>query len=472
MRTNTKIILTSILALNVFFPKIVLAEENALIDPLTPSPTSTEFNCSDFLRYGNLKVSVSSDKRDIKAGDIISFSGELKNTKSVPFTGADVFIKIVKNNKDNNLEYVDIVDQFYAAKNLSIAKGSVTDQTTTSFKFVWKVPKSLIEGDYSVLSYVNISNQYDLNGFSISDDVSNGSFDFHLSSDSKVKPLYFDKRTLSINNEKYQSVGFSPEIGKDDLVNISTVVVNESDKQLDATLVWTLYGNSSRAESSILEKKIEKIELFPGEKRLVSFLPTKITKSNLYVTGEVNSSNSKSYINTSFKKEGISDTQITYTGLTSYPVGVDGETSLFVCYKPGETNQIDNTLLNIKIADNEGNVFFKDSIKIVEGNTLGEYLKQIFIPFKNKSSTVIAEIEKNGKVIDSTTLRYDCNSANNGDCNLLNDNSDVSRGLDESKVILIVVITMLTFLGTALYFINHKRGMNHIYEKIEVKDKD
>lgn len=467
MRNPTKIFSTYILAiLFLAGPYIAFADE--FIENTNSKPSGgINFDCIDLFKFGSLYTKVNTANTDIKKGDNVIFQGEIINSNNFPVTNVGVFVKIVKNLESDVSINVDVIDQFYAAvgKDVSSAKDGISAQT--KFSFTWKVPTTLPPGKYSVLSYTLDSNNLSINSFSLADDVATASFNFEVKGETSSRPPYFEKASLSLNNEKYLPVGFHPQILSNETVNISASLINEKDTPSDITLKWTVYKKGTLLDKDIAERKTEKIKLTAGEKRAVSFVPHGLPGSEVFVVGEAHSYDSKSFVTLSFGNYGVKKGKFNISGIGQYMTGEATSSYAFACYSTKNVNYGEGATISTRLVDNNGKTILQDVSELNISSDISTYIKSIPNGAYENPLVLFAEIKNGDEILDEISLKYPCNDESDSNCVGANaKKATSSRGaVSESNAILLVVISLLSIIVAAIYFMNHKRGVNHIYYK-------
>ena len=71
-------------------------------------------NCFDFYKFGSVVVNVDPIVRTIQPGGVVQFKGQIINNNAYPIVDGSVYVKIFREESQNRVNALPLVDQFVA----------------------------------------------------------------------------------------------------------------------------------------------------------------------------------------------------------------------------------------------------------------------------------------------------------------------------------------------------------------------
>lgn len=423
--------------------------------PLSSFAEPMVINCDNYLNDNNLAVTVSPVKNIIKAGESLDFNGIITNKNNFPIADFGILLKIVKKQSDEDIKTngLNIIDQFYPLQMNYLTESKNGMDSVKNFSTIWKVPENLPSGEYGVISY--LASNYKVNDDNFNLNPKQISY-FTVTNSKNNAELILDRSTVLLNGKKY----VPNLIFKDDEpVKISFNVKNPTNEKIDGTVYFKTYNGEINDSSNIIKSGLEYFSLDSNSSKEFSYTDYGSLKTNSKTVVEIYYGDRKYILNIDYKREGFDDASVATFGLNKFPVQNGYTVPLYVCYKTGNSKNYENADLNIEVIDSNDNLVYSDSTKIDIDNLLRGYVFPVKFN-KNYSDLMIrTSLLKGKEILGSQELVYSCNQSQDGKCGVIGNVYNTS-GQNEttSERIIIISITLLLFVGTAIYLLKHKKN--------------
>ncbi len=407
--------------------------------------TENDLNCNDYSVVSNLSINVAVEKTSLTAGDDVEIKGQINNKGKTDISNIDVLIKVIK--KDSKGDF--LVDQFYVVEDKYIK--SITE---SNFNFLWKVPSSYLEGRYELVPYLSQNHVFDNNDFiTLNSDIfpivnirSNSPSE---SPSNEMEYVGILKDSLKLNGKNYsESISFD----KNKLINISFKIKNFSNHNSATIVNIGSYNNVLGSESNALLSETKHILLKPSEEKEITFTDKSFYLPITNVRVSVNTDEAKSMLNFNLTRSQDFSSVITRIGLLPISYNNIHKNEVFICLKTN--NKIDkNSNLIINIVDEDNIIVFNRSVKLeTKEGEIGFKFPLVLDKNYNKLN-LLASVENNGTSITRFNATYQVPAENSFQREATGDRGEGST----AQKMLFIVITMLVFLQTAIYFISHKK---------------
>ncbi len=452
-------IISSVLLLSLF-PLISFAEVG-IVNKEIKKNIPLIINCDNYNTNENLIAEIDIvNKDEIQAGQTVDFSGILHNKNKYPVANVGVFVKIAKNQTDEEIAKrgIEIIDQFQVIQDRYISASNGKNSSTIKFDFVWNIPQNIEKGSYKVISYVTINNRFDEEPFKIKEN--NHSSLFNIESTNTI-PAFFDRELVAVNGKKYNEN--NPILG-DSPVKITFPIQNKSDKKIELNISFKHYLENIGNKVGISGEKIEYFSLEPNETKIFEYSDDSLAIKN-YVVVELQYKDSKQFLNINYNRSGWIDTNITSLGFNSFPIKRGNINPIYICYKSIGGEEIKDAMMSISIFGNENMYLYSDSIKVdVDENNKG-FLLPIKFMQDIRDATIQISINKGDEQLGFYSSNYSCSESLKGDCSYDGAvKADENNKIGDMNKTIIILITLLIFVITAIYFISHKKASKPIGE--------
>jgi hypothetical protein len=217
-------------------PGVPDAVPEAIGAPIAQAPANT-VNCFDYYHFGSVQVDVTPSVASAVSGVPITFTGTIKNANPYPIVDGSVYVKIFRERGDGSKDSngPDVVDQFYAADNLTIpANGQLPAGIT------WNIPAYAESGQYKIATFFTVSHKFNLLGLPFTDDVVGNTADFKVSGELK-DTAGFKKDAVTVNGEAYHFAAFPPRTGASKPVTVEATITNPTGESVTVPVTWSLY---------------------------------------------------------------------------------------------------------------------------------------------------------------------------------------------------------------------------------------
>ncbi|MEI6042661.1 MAG: hypothetical protein WCQ00_03810 [bacterium] len=409
--------------------------------------SSEVVNCFDYYTFGSVSADMSSQSSSAVSGMDMNFFGNIKNNNKYPIVQGTLYVKIFKNvGGEKNPNGPDVVDQFIAVDNLAIpANGSIPTS------FTWKVPTYAQSGDYRLVTFFIVDKKFNLLGLSFTDDVVGNSFNFKV--DGEKTGVMFNKSSVVINAIPYYFAAYPPRIKKEDDVKISLSVENTTKIRQVTQVKWKLYQWDSINPKNLIREFTTEIEIASSSSKKIELSIPEKDAPVYYLVGELVYKDSKSVVGIRFVRDEVDKVRLNFPSITSFPLKKGESSTLFTClHNSGQSSQVPNNKLLLEIKDEKGKVIESYSYEgIVTGDMMA--VKKDFISKVDLDVfSVHAVLFNNDKIVDESTMNYDCKLIDPTKCN--------KRIF--SPIFLTIVGIIVLFFG----FIFIKKYKNRIKENI------
>lgn len=386
----------------------VFLKENPLPFPSadTAAPSvDTAVSCFDYYKFGSVQVDLSAALSQTVPGVPMNFIGTVKNDNTYPIVDGRVYVKIFRTGGDEDLVHRNgyaLVDQFTLPDVFTLpAKGG------RPVSFSWKVPDNAQSGDYMAAFFFATAKRYNLLGLSFTDDVTGNQAHFSVTSDFPATAA-FDKNRVTLNGEQHLFAAFPLHFTKDESVEAKVRIVNPKAEPVIVPVIWKLYAWDSLREETLKDTRTELVELKANETKELAYAAKPIGSAVSYLVAETKDGDAKSILDIRFVRDGIEETRINFPGITDFPLTGGKQTTLFSCIHSTNFPLVKGNLLTLTLRDGDGNPIRSYRY---DGDVTGDMMgvKDDFVPGKTYDRfSLTATLERNGKVLEEVTERYDC----------------------------------------------------------------
>ncbi len=430
------------------FEAFLKNNQPSLMSLQEPAPEGT-VSCFDNYHFGSVQVDVSPSVSSTVPGIPVTFSGTIKNQNSYPVIAGSVYAKVFRKQSDPSLVQQNghlLVDQFVVKSDVTLgAEGE------DAISFDWNIPSSAPAGDYEVALFFYTADRFNLLGLTFTDDVVGNKASFSVKSENQGE-VAFDKNAVTLNGNQYRFAAFPPRFTKDESVKTEVKLKNTTGKDQVAAVSWKLYNWDALRKENFIEEKRETISLRSGETKTLSYATTKEKGAVSFLVVEAVTNGQKSLLDIRFVRDGVSETRINFPGIASFPLVKGQPNAVFACAHSTNLPLVPNSELALTLKDNAGNIIHDYTYKGgITGSMMG--LKDAFTPKQTYDTfTLTTTLKKDGKVVESLDLNYDCSRIDPTLCQdrqggIMGNKAQGVLGEGGSGVLLTILLVIVILLG-------------------------
>jgi hypothetical protein len=383
------------------------------LDLSTPdAPLGPEVvNCFDYYTFGSVDADMTSQSSNATAGMTMNFFGNIKNKNAYPIVSGTLYVKIFRNvGGEKNPNGPDVVDQFVAVDNITLSAND-----SVPVKFSWKVPAYAQSGKYQLVTYFTADKKFNLLGLSFTDDIVGNSFNFNVSGEKTG--VAFDKSSVMINKAPYYFAAYPPKIQPQDDANISIKIDNTTNQAQSIKTNWKLYRWDGANPSNLIREFSTTTAIKANSIGDIKFSIQEKSEPVYYLVGEFIYKDAKSVVGIRFVRDGVDRVRLNFPSVTSFPLKKGDSTTLFSClHNSGQSSQVPNNKIVLEITDENGKIIESYTYEgVVTGDVMA--VKKDFVSKVNLDIfSVHASLYTDGKLVDESTMRYDCNEIDPTKC--------------------------------------------------------
>lgn len=396
-------------------------------------------NCFDVYKFNNVDVSVGLDQNEYESSDSIQLTGSIKNNNNYPLPDLKIRAKIVKVDQEGNRRIVKTVDEFVLKENITL--NSLGSQDINE---IYDIPIKAAKGDYEILLSVTQNSQINIAGLSFTDDVYALNPGFSIKGDN-IEEISIKQQDITVNNIPYDNLSFTPSYTERQAVNIKVPIQNNSDQDKEVEIQYEVYSWSDDLGKIERELAQQKTIARKGTS-LAEYTIDDINKSVYYVKIRVKdvATNTdmrwSNIANIRFTNEYINEPGIVFVGFNTSPFSPEGELSLVSCIGNVANIKENATLENI-IRDEKGKVIVTSKYEgEVTGQIDGIYTQLPKGQKYNKLLVTSTIKDKDGNILNTVELNYDCTELYPSKCASTQDNIWLIVGMISGIIILILGI--------------------------------
>lgn len=419
-------------------------------------------DCFDHFTFGSVLIHLSPAIQHTVSGVPLTFVGTLVNENEYPVVDGAVYVKIFRIPDDGTLpdNGFDIVDQFVVEDQISLAANE-----EKPFSFVWDVPAYLPTGDYQAAFYYTSAHKFNVQGLTFTDDVVGNVANFSIAGVVETG-VTFKKDEVLLNGEPFDFVAFAPVFKPGEPVELSALLTNTTDQDVDMPVTWKLYRWDSQDESLLLREESETVSVPAHDSMRATTSVTDTTSSVHFVVAETHYRDTASFLNVRFLRDDSYNLRLNFPAVTSYPLKANEENIVFSClHSAGTFDSVENGKLVITLTDQNGLPIHS---KTYEGPVIGPMMAvtDSFTPSQTYTSfTLTAQLYDNGTLVDGAVMHYDCASLGEA-CQTATVVSENSGNGYTVGIVLFILITG----GVTLWIWRRKKRIQH--EDISTADSD
>jgi hypothetical protein len=407
-------------------------------------------------QFQSVEVGVGPTQVKYKAGEIIDFSGKLKNKNPYPVVDGNVFVRISKVNPNFATEGHNAIDEFIALENVSI-----DSESEIQAEFNWQVPSNLGAGDYQADYFFSVGKKFNLGGLPFTNEIIVGFSRFEVISDQQTDFVLDRSKTL-VNGEKYQHTNNWPFIKQGEKAEIFQPLKNLSAQGVEVDVTYDLYYWDSLDENDFISSKSEKVSISANSSINLNYMIDNVSEAAYYLKITATKDDVSSIVNLRITSD-VTKARINYPAITKFPINKGETFKVFSCLHTvfGEE---ENAKLILTLTDDDGEEVAKGEWSGLVGSFMQAVSSEITIPDEYGFLTLKAELfDTSGALVEEYETNYDCSTLDSESCRTLNEN--------RMKEIVLIVSIIVILLALVLLFISKKlnKGNGGLDQKNSLK---
>lgn len=414
----------------------MLLVSNAVLSAETDIYSGNVFSlCNDY-SLSALSLELSPEIGEVASGQDILVRGFIKNNSSYPIVNGDVLIKIYRLSAG---EPTTMIDRFILPLDISLLSGK-----TYAFSFPWRVPRSIMNGDYAMTGSFVSGSKFDFAIPALTDTVNTSSAYLKITSPVSGE-VYFDRENIKGNDVSLrEGLIFSP----DENIRIETILKSSLTEDSTVLVKWKVYGGSTLGETSVIDSGLESLNLPASGNKSIPVIIKDTNFAEYHVVLEAKQADSKSILIVSVARANVPNMTLRF-------VGTDGA-RVFGCVSSTFPSEFKRTV-NVSLIDGQNNNIFRESFDIGTSTSAG-FSKAISPVNFDEVFSLRAEVrDEDDEILDQAVLIYDCRKTENVSCK-----EDIAsrNGVDDLKL-MYIGITAVSLCGLWL-ILRRARGKKSI----------
>ncbi|HWQ59822.1 MAG TPA: hypothetical protein VN420_01590, partial [Candidatus Fimivivens sp.] len=410
--------------------------------------------CSSVLPIDAVSASVAAREKQSPAGRTAVFSGVVKNNSDVPLSGITVLARIVRIIEPGNGSETlySVVGERYLADGLVLQVSG-----EAPLEFSWDIPSNAPTGKYEAVLMATVGDRVDQISSVDSFSGPGGSGAFEVKG-GELPDIIMDRSSLRLNGSEIPQTDALPSFSKDGRVDASIELRNPTDRAVRAVISWSLYGQGSDWEHSLIDGLSESVALAPHESRRVTFPSTKAISALSSVRVEAMVGDYAVMTGQSFLRDGFAQFRLGAVGVERYPLSAEGTSYAYACYySVGSQDVVADAHIVLETMDEAGNVTNAFDSVVRPSVFKGVVKQTVFSGSVSESFTVRARILLGDVVSDTKETVFRCQDIDPDSCSSARSESAVGRtpiGLPNGAVVTIGILILVTIVvGSAVYFL-------------------
>jgi hypothetical protein len=412
-------------------------------------------NCFDYYKFGSVTAKFRSDKNTYFSDETVQFTGKITNTNDYPVVNGNLWIQILRSNKQGENENgYNLTGQFLAESDITLAP-----KESKNITFQYKIPKSFSQDTYYAASFFTIANSYNMAGLTFLSSVWADYTPFNVRGFYQSS-VYLDRNSVSQNGEPVKFRSFAKSVKASEDVKIDFKAVNERKTKEEFTIKYQLFKWDTLKPENLIKETQEKITLNPGETKNLSHMIPKLSQGTYQMRIDAQSENVKSMLEIRLTTDQVEQGRINFANVNKFPLRKNDNTTLISCFHNGGQGTFEGTAVLV-LKDKEGNI-------LAQKNYVGQIspdfsaIKADFQTKKDLSYVTLTAVlkDKNGKLMDEVTTTYDFRTPE--------EKQELASGAKKTRNILLTVAIFLILAGIAYLSWKKYKRSKYIFPMIAV----
>ena len=301
------------------------------------------------------------DKTSYSPDEEMTISCKLTSEMKAPIVQGSIRVQVFYNDPK---EGEQIIDEFFAAKDLNMMTGDTLNQ-----RYAWRIPKNAKDGKYTIKTYFVVGDYFNLAGISVlpygPPGVPGELTTFSVNGTATPSRIYWSKEATRVNGKPYEFAAPS-EVHANGSLTIKTRLVNEGPAK-KANVTINIYEWADLVEKPLSLHSMEKtINLETDGSQEVEYSVSGLNPTAYEVRLSAESPDEKSIMKLRLPVAGVKGRFI-YLGLDRFPLAKDMPATIFACYsQSADLSTSFNGSIRIEVLDEGGNQLFNEDTGAIE----------------------------------------------------------------------------------------------------------
>ncbi|MEY3471215.1 MAG: hypothetical protein RLZZ223_565 [Candidatus Parcubacteria bacterium] len=415
---KTKAILVSGLLISILSPQLDLIAQEDIGLNTAGVEIGQLGDCFDTYRFGSLEIELTPSRNQYKAGEGVIVKGTVKNGNNYPLVGIDIMARVVKDIPNaNDQAYTKSIEEFIVGKNLTLDAGESRDIET-----VYNLSTKAEGGEYEMYFFGYQENRFNITGLSFTDDIYGSRLSFSVENNNNTG-IYFDQTRTTVGGQKHINHAYVTKHEAGKAVDIKIPLKNTTDQVQKVKIEANLYKWDGLREENIERTNSREITIpARGEVEMVEtvanpYLPVYYLKLKANIADKSEAQRQESLSNIRFVVENLNAARFNWVGLNTFPKAAGQEGKIVTCIHNTSNGVANGISVETKVTDQNGREIASSVYRGDIGGAISAVEAQL--PKDrviNKALITSVLRDKDGKVIDSVNIMYDCNTIGNNKC--------------------------------------------------------
>jgi len=312
---------------------------------LTPVP------CEDWYVFGSVEMSIWPQRFDYTPGEMLAFSGTVKNANLFPLTEGRIRIQVFYQ-EEPNVDYM--LDEFFISRNLYLKPGEIRE-----FGGFWDVPDNAKAGRYLIEAYY-VVDEFNMAGVSFLRGLMGATTIIDIMGGTDL--VYMDVSDIKVNGETASLREHQTARKPENSIKVTVPLVNIG-QQTTATVNYLLYSWDDLREDFLYSEGSETIILGADSAKILEFETPGLPSGAYLLKIVVETSKNDNILKLRLPVEG-KRAKMNFLGIDKFPIKAGEEVKVFLCAS-NSADYFNTTISDISVSllDEDGNAVFTDSLE-------------------------------------------------------------------------------------------------------------
>lgn len=414
--------------------------------------------CPEFFVFGNIGLDITPSSNSVLPEGVIQFDLSIANRNPEPIINGRVYMKIFKiegSDFDTTVRNgYPIVDLVLAADGISIPANGVT-----TINVPWQAPLGIDGGDYTANFYINEDGTNELLGVISTDHIFAGDVPFRVVSEDKETDLYFDKGTVSLNENAVDLAGPVYRFEENEHITVRATIVNPSNETKVGELWWWVTNWDEVITNEGRAYHLTSVELGPNERKAVSLIVPANVGPDILVQGILNQDGAKSVLHVRMVRGENEAGDIVYSGLTPIVTGAGENATAYACVRDLMKDIAGELVLEMKLLDGNGTELHSVSENLLN-RTLPALVKTDIVLSNDEVELILhTQLRENGNVIGEIWKSYDCNRLGT----ICSDRGQTTKEQNLALAVIFILVALMVLLAILVYRHKGKGSLENMH---------
>lgn len=373
-------------------------------------------DCFDTYRFGSLEMNLTPNKSEYEPGDGVVMKGKITNTNNYPLIGVSVSARVLKDIPNaNNQAFTTTIDEFVLVNNITLDA-----QESINIEEVYNLSMQAIQGEYQIYLFGYQEDRFNISGLSFTDDIYGSRFSFSVKG-GNTESVYLDQTRTTVGGKKHVNHAYVTQHNPSKPIEVKIPLKNTTNKEQKVTLDSNLYRWDGLREEQIERFNSREVTIpAKGEIEIVEtvqspYLPVYYLKLVANVAGVPEAQKQQSISNIRFIAEGLNAVRFNWVGFNTFAKGAGQEGKVVTCIHNTSTGTANDISVETKVTDKRGREIASSSYRGNVGGAISG-IEANLPTDKIINEALITSVlkDKDGKIIDTVNIAYDCKKIGDG----------------------------------------------------------